>query len=86
MWGLYKIVYGGQTNRFKVAKELLVVFGLRDSVRLNQIDSEYFKEKCFANRPASERLTNREPILRSLSIMQDWRASIPQYIDSRYRC
>jgi len=83
-WGLYNMVCGGQTSRFEVAKELLSILGLTDTVRLEAVESSYFGKEYFAPRPDCERLVNRKLDLRGLNIMRDWRVALKEYLSSYY--
>ncbi len=83
-WGLYNMVCGGQTSRFEVAEELLSILGLDNKVKLTAVNSDYFKEIYFAERPPNERLINRKLMIRNLDIMQDWRVALKKYILSDY--
>lgn len=84
-WGLYNMVCGGQTSRLEVAGELLKLVGLDKEVKITSVNSDYFKETYFAERPPCERLQNRKLELRSLNLMQDWRTALKQYIDNYYQ-
>ena len=55
-WGLYNMVCGGQTSRLEVAHELLTLLGLSDEIKINVVNSDYFKEIYFAERPPCERI------------------------------
>jgi len=84
-WGLYNMVCGGQTSRLEVARELLSLFGLTDSIKITSVKSDYCKEIYFAERPPCERLINRKLELRNLNLMQDWKVALKQYIDQYYQ-
>ncbi len=83
-WGLYNMVCGGQTSRMEVAAELLKLMNLQDKVKITTVNSDYFKDVYFAERPPSERLVNRKLTLRNLNLMQDWKAALKEYIDMYY--
>lgn len=83
-WGLYNMVCGGQTSRLEVARELVSILGLEEEVNIVPVDSEYFKETYFADRPASERLINKKLNLRGLNVMRDWRIALKEYIGEYY--
>jgi dTDP-4-dehydrorhamnose reductase len=83
-WGLYNMVCGGQTSRLEVAHELLTLVGLSNEIKINVVNSDYFKDIYFAERPPSERLENRKLNLRNINLMQDWRVALKQYIDLYY--
>jgi dTDP-4-dehydrorhamnose reductase len=59
-WGLYNMVCGGQTSRLEVAHELLAQLNLTDQVKIKTVNSDYFKDVYFAERPPCERLDNRK--------------------------
>jgi dTDP-4-dehydrorhamnose reductase len=83
-WGLYNMVCGGQTSRLEVAHELLNLLGLSDEIKINVVNSDYFKEIYFAERPPCERLDNRKLKLRNVNLMQDWKVALKEYIDLYY--
>lgn len=83
-WGLYNMVCGGQTSRLEVAHELLSLIGLTDEIKINIVNSEYFKDIYFAERPPCERLENRKLKLRNINLMQDWKIALKEYIDLYY--
>jgi dTDP-4-dehydrorhamnose reductase len=83
-WGLYNMVCGGQTSRLEVAEEMLNILNLRDQIKIEKVDSSYFKDVYYADRPPSERLINRKLNLRGLNIMQDWRIALKEYLDTYY--
>ena len=82
--GLYNMVCQGVTSRLEVARELVSVLGLQSTVRVTEVNSEYFKKEYFAVRPESERLINRRLDLRKLNIMRDWRVVLREYIEKYY--
>ena len=84
-WGLYNMVCGGQTSRLEVAHELLTLLGLSNEIKINVVNSDYFKEIYFAERPPCERLDNRKLKLRNINLMQDWKVALKEYIDLYYQ-
>jgi dTDP-4-dehydrorhamnose reductase len=84
-WGLYNMVCGGQTSRLEVAHELLTLLGLTNEIKINVVNSDYFKEIYFAERPPCERLDNRKLKLRNINLMQDWKVALKEYIDLYYQ-
>ncbi len=84
-WGLYNMVCGGQTSRFEVAEELLTLLNLKSEVSITSVNSDYFKDVYFAQRPPCERLVNRKLELRNLNLMQDWRIALKQYLEQYYQ-
>jgi dTDP-4-dehydrorhamnose reductase len=84
-WGLYNMVCGGQTSRYKVTEELLKILNLHDKIKLIPVKSDYFKEIYFAERPACERLVNTKLNARNLNLMQDWKSALKEYISHYYQ-
>lgn len=84
-WGLYNMVCGGRTSRLGVAEELISQLGLRDTVELVPVSSDYFSDEYFAPRPASERLVNTKLDLRKLNLMSDWRDALARYLNGYYQ-
>jgi dTDP-4-dehydrorhamnose reductase len=70
------MVCGGQTSRCEVASELLTLLGLKESVKLTPVTSDYFKQEYFAERPVSERLLNRKLALRNANLMRNWKTAL----------
>lgn len=83
-WGLYNMVCGGQTSRLEVANELLSLLNLKDEIKINVVNSDYFKDIYFAERPPCERLENRKLNLRGVNLMQDWKSALKEYIELYY--
>lgn len=84
-WGLYNCVCGGQTSRQEVATELLSVLNLQDKIKINSVDSSYFKDVYYAERPPSERLLTKKLDLRGVNKMRDWKLSLKEYIENYYQ-
>jgi len=83
-WGLYNMVCEGVTSRLEVAHELVDAVGMKDRVRINEVDSDFFAAEFFAPRPDSERLLNRKLTLRNMNHMRDWRVALRDYVGSAY--
>lgn len=83
-WGLYNMVCSGQTSRLEVANELLSLLNLKDEIKINVVNSDYFKDIYFAERPPCERLQNRKLNLRGVNLMQDWKSALKEYIELYY--
>ena len=84
-WGLYNMVCDGITGRFEVATELIDILGLKDSIKVTPVTSDYWKEEYFADRPPSERLIDKKLDLRGANIMRDWKVCLKEYIDNYYK-
>lgn len=85
LWGLYNMVCGGQTSRIEVASELLKILKLEKDVMINPVNSDYFKDIYFADRPPCERLENRKLRLRNANIMRDWKVALKEYVENYYQ-
>ena len=83
-WGLYNMVCSGVTGRYEVTLELIKVLGMTNEVTITPVQSEFFKEEYFADRPPSERLINKKLDLRGLNVMRDWRVCLKEYIANYY--
>lgn len=79
-WGLYNMVCNGVTSRLEVARELVNVLGLENSIQINEVDSSFFAAEYFAERPPSERLINKKLELRNANLMRDWRITLREYL------
>jgi dTDP-4-dehydrorhamnose reductase len=84
LWGLYNVVCEGMTSRLEVAREIVEILGLENSIRINPVSSEFFAAEYFAPRPASERLLSKKLNLRGLNSMRDWRVCLREYIRDYY--
>lgn len=84
-WGLYNCVCAGQTSRLEVAHELLRILGKENAIKIIEVNSDYFKDIYFAERPPSERLVTKKLELRRVNQMQDWKVALNQYINSYYK-
>ena len=83
-WGLYNMVCGGITGRYEVALELINVLGLQNQVKVTPVDSNYWQEVYFADRPPSERLLNKKLDLRGMNVMRDWKVCLKEYVENYY--
>ncbi len=82
--GLFNMVCKGLTGRLEVANELVSQLGLKDSIRVNEVTSDYFSEEYFAERPKCERLINKRLDDLDLNIMRDWRVALKEYLTDYY--
>ena len=78
--GLFNLVCGGQTSRKEVAEEILSILGVTNKVSINLVESDFFKDEYFAERPISERLINYRLQLLNLDSMRDWRVCLKEYL------
>lgn len=84
LWGLYNMVCGGITGRLEVGKYLVELLGLEKEVTINPVDSNFWKEEYFAERPPSERLVDKKLSLRGVNIMRDWKVCLKEYLNDYY--
>lgn len=84
-WGLYNCVCGGQTGRLEVAVELVKILGLENEIKITSVESDYFKEIYFAERPASERLLTKKLDMRGVNQMKNWKIALQEYINNYYQ-
>lgn len=84
-WGLYNMVCEGQTSRLEVSEELLNILNLKDKIIINIVNSDFFKDVYFAERPPCERLENRKLNIREANLMRDWKTALRDYIKTNYQ-
>ena len=84
LFGLYNLVGQGVANRFEVAKKIIEILNLTNKIRINKVNSFFFKDKYFAVRPSSEQLINKKLQQKSINFMRDWKISIEEYINENY--
>lgn len=84
-WGLYNMVCTGNTTRLNVARELCKILDLKKKIKINKVDSNYWKKIYFAKRPYSERLINKKLNTYKLNIMRNWKVCLKEYINSYYK-
>jgi len=82
--GLFNMVCSGLTSRLEVASELINLLGLNHSVKITEVQSDYFSKEYFADRPDCERLTNRRLDELGFNIMRNWKVSLKEYINDYY--
>ena len=84
LWGLYNLVGQGEANRLDVAYKILDILGLTNKIKINKVNSVFFKNEYFAIRPPSEQLINKKLELRSINFMRNWKVCIEEYINKNY--
>ena len=85
IWGIYNLVCEGESSRMDVAIEILKNFQLENKIKINSVDSNFFKKEYFSFRPASERLLNSKLNLRDLNLMRNWKICLKEYIEHKYK-
>jgi dTDP-4-dehydrorhamnose reductase len=84
-WGVYNLVCEGETNRLEVAQEIVRLLGKQNEIKINEVNSDFFKAEYFAQRPASEKLLDVKLNLRKLNTMRDWQTCLKEYLDNYYK-
>ena len=83
-FGLYNMVCEDKTSRYEVAEEILKILNLKNSIKLNKVNSDYFSKVFFAKRPNCENLINKELNKKGLNLMRPWRVTLKEYIENSY--
>ncbi len=81
LYGLYNMVCGGSCSRYDAAVEFIRLLGMEKEVRIEIVDSDYFKNEYFAPRPSSEKLVNLKLDSRGINFMRDWRECLAEYAE-----
>jgi dTDP-4-dehydrorhamnose reductase len=81
LYGLYNQVCEGDCSRYEAAVEFVSLLGVKDSVKITKVDSDYFKTDYFAARPASEKLTNTKLKARGFTHMPHWKDALVEYVE-----
>jgi len=82
LYGLYHGVCEGVAgSRYDVAEHLLDVLGLKDKIKINIVDSDYFKSEYSAPRPLSEKMVNSMLKEKGIDITRDWRECLDEYMN-----
>ena len=84
-WGMYNMVCEGETSRLEVTYELLRILNMEDEIEVIPVNSDFFKEIYFAERPYCERLENRKLRIMKLDMMRSWKVSLNEYINNYYQ-
>jgi len=82
-YGLFNMVCTGEGSRYDVAEEILQCLNLKNSIKLNEVNSDFFETEYFAQRPYSEKLINLKLNLRGLNRMRHWKICLKEYL-SKY--
>jgi len=83
-WGTYNLVCDGLTDRLSVAKHLIKLLNLESKVKVNVVNSDYWKKQYFAPRPKCERLINKKLNLKGMNKMRGWQECLDEYIKNYY--
>lgn len=83
--GLFNMVCKGLTSRLEVTKELINYLQLSDIIKIIEVDSNYFSEVYFADRPNCERLINKKLDDLKMNIMRNWLVTLHEYLNQYYK-
>lgn len=75
-FGVYHGACSGHGSRYDVARFMLSKLGLEDKVKLNKVESNFFKQDYFAPRPRSEKLLNTK----IPHLIRDWQICLEEYL------
>ena len=78
------MVCEGLTDRLEVANELVRLLKVDQRVNIIEVDSNFFSDTYFAERPNCERLINKNLNDNDLNIMRDWKIALKDYINDYY--
>ena len=81
-YGLYNQVCLGDADRITMTKEFLSNLGLSDTVKINSVDSDHFKDEYFVPRPQSEKLLNSKLDACNMNYMRDWKVCLKEYSET----
>lgn len=84
VYGTYNAVCKGNASRYDVAVEFVKLMGLQDKVKINQVDSDFWKEEYFAPRPASEKLLTVALDEVGMNVMRPWQVCLAEYVNKDY--
>lgn len=79
-YGLYNLVCEGLTSRLEVAKHILKILGLNNSIKLVEVDSNFFKNEYFAPRPDNEQLVNFNFNNLNIGKVKNWDLALTEYL------
>ena len=83
-WGLYNMVCSDFTSRMEVAKKIINHLGFNNTIKITKVNSNYFSENYFVERPNSERLINKKLNDLDLNIMRNWEIALVEYLNNYY--
>ena len=82
--GLFNMVCDGLTGRLEVATELVRMLEIQNEIKIKEVNSGFFANEYFADRPDCERLVNDKLNSLDLNIMRDWRIALKEYLENYY--
>tara|TARA_Y100000768_G_C23903247_1_gene646262 strand:- start:159 stop:1070 length:912 start_codon:yes stop_codon:yes gene_type:complete len=82
--GLFNMVCQGVTSRIEVAKEIIRLIGKESEIDIVEVESDFFKDEYFAERPRCERLENYKLNQINLDKMRHWKIALKEYLKNYY--
>ena len=82
--GLFNMVCSGVTSRLEVAHEIIKILKYENKIDIIEVDSDFFNNDYFADRPYCERLENKRLNELELNIMRNWKIALNEYIQKYY--
>ena len=79
--GLFNLICDEKTSRLEVAKFIINKLNLENKIKITEVDSNYFKNDYFAQRPHSEILIPKRLKLKNIYTMRSWKESLTEYLD-----
>ncbi len=81
IYGLFHGACKGGGSRYDVALALMKDLGYQNKIKVDKVDSSYFKETYFAPRPYSEKLVSLKLEEMGVNITRDWQVCLSEYIN-----
>ena len=82
-YGLYNMVSQGEASRYETAVAINEYLNL--GLKINKVDSSYYKEEYFAPRPYSEKLINKSLNDLGKNYMRNWKVCLHEYLNKYYK-
>lgn len=82
-FGLYNMVSKGDASRYDTAVEINNYLNL--GLKINKVDSNFFKEEYFVTRPHSEKLINEKLNSLNRNYMREWKVCLHEYLDEFFK-
>jgi len=82
-FGLYNMVSKGDASRYDTAVEINNYLNL--GLKINKVDSNFFKEEYFVTRPYSEKLINEKLNSLNRNYMREWKVCLHEYLDEFFK-
>ena len=81
-YGLYNMVSKGEASRYDTVIAIKEYFNL--NIKINKVNSDYFKEEYYAPRPYSEKLINESLDKLDRNYMRNWKVCLYEYLNEYY--